>query len=414
MNIVANVVFHLSLPIVMLKKHLPNINAVLLGIILFQILIYHKFLALSIVLWMVLSIVNLIINKPKLHWNNIRFLFVVLYLLYVIGVLYSTNKSNATFDLEVKMSLVIFPVFIGFTAYNVQRLKLLLYVFISGAILSIMILFGNAMLNYMETGSVGFFFYNRLSPWVHPSYFSFYLNVIMLLLIYDFITAKLSLFKRHFHLIIFAFFTLFIALTTAKIALVTTFVLIIVILIHWVRQSKWVPVLIFVFGGLGLFGTVYTQSDFAKERINEFFNAFESKGTKRYLYSTGLRKVIWQNSWELYMEKPILGYGTGDVTDNLMLKYAESNNLNALDKRLNAHNQFLQTGIAIGIFGLLCLVLLMLVPLIYYRQNHLFAGITLLTIFFLLTESAFETQAGVIGILLLYSLFSVNPLNEKV
>ena len=59
------------------------------------------------------------------------------------------------------------------------------------------------------------------------------------------------------------------------------------------------------------------------------------------------------------------------------------------------------------------MVLLMLIPLLYFRRNILFAGFVVMTIFFLLTESAFETQAGVIGILLLYSLLSVNPLAEN-
>ena len=397
----------------MLKKYLPKFNALLLGIILAQILIYHKFLALSIVFWVTTSIVNLILNKPKLRWNNLRFLFVVLYVLYIVGVFYSINKSNAMFDLEVKMSLVIFPLFISFTNYTVAHIRLLLYVFIGGAILSILLLLGNATINYLETGASGFFFYNRLSPVVHPSYFSFYMNVIMMLLIYDYTTGKLNLFKRYVHIIIFTFFTLFIALLTAKIALLTTFVLLCILLGYWVKNSKWTAVLLFAVGSLGLFGTIYTQSDFAKERINDFFNAFELKGTERYLYSTGLRRAIWQNAWDLYSEKPILGYGTGDVTDNLMVKYAQNNNLNALDKRLNTHNQFLQTAIAIGLGGLICMVLLMLIPLLYFRRNILFAGFVVMTIFFLLTESAFETQAGVIGILLLYSLLSVNPLAEN-
>ena len=258
----------------MLKKYLPKFNALLLGIILAQILIYHKFLALSIVLWVTTSIVNLILNKPKLRWNNLRFLFVVLYVLYIVGVFYSINKSNAMFDLEVKMSLVIFPLFISFTNYTVAHIRLLLYVFIGGAILSILLLLGNATINYLETGASGFFFYNRLSPVVHPSYFSFYMNVIMMLLIYDYTTGKLNLFKRYVHIIIFTFFTLFIALLTAKIALLTTFVLLCILLGYWVKNSKWTAVLLFAVGSLGLFGTIYTQSDFAKERINDFFNAF--------------------------------------------------------------------------------------------------------------------------------------------
>lgn len=397
----------------MIKQNIPNINAILLGSILAQILIYHKFLALTIVLWGVLSIVNLLVNKEKVNWKNIRFLFVLLYLLYVLGVFYSSNKPNAYFDLEVKMSLVIFPVFIGFTSYSIQQLKLLFQVFTILALLSIFHLLISAGISYFETKSLGFFFYNRLSPKVHPSYFAFYLNVIMMVLIYDYITGKLALFNRNLILIIFAIFTGFIGLLTAKIALVTTFILGLILLIYWIKNSKWIPVLVLVIGGVGTFGTIYTQSEFAQERIDDFFNAFELKGTERYLYSTGLRKVIWQNAWDLYKEKPLMGHGTGDVTDNLVLKYEASHNLNALEKRLNAHNQFLQTGIAIGIGGLVCLLVLMFLPLIKVKRNLLFAGFTLLCILFLLTESAFETQAGVIGILLLYSLFSVNPISEK-
>jgi O-antigen ligase len=77
----------------------------------------------------------------------------------------------------------------------------------------------------------------------------------------------------------------------------------------------------------------------------------------------------------------------------------------ASEQRLNAHNQYLQTTVALGVIGLLVLILILLLPALQaYRQNNFpyFVFLVLLG-FNLLFESMLETQAGVV----FYAFFNV-------
>ena len=60
-----------------------------------------------------------------------------------------------------------------------------------------------------------------------------------------------------------------------------------------------------------------------------------------------------------------MGVGTGDVKDHLLEKYREKQMFNALGLELNAHNQYLQTTLALGIMGLVILMLTLVLPALY-------------------------------------------------
>lgn len=119
---------------------------------------------------------------------------------------------------------------------------------------------------------------------------------------------------------------------------------------------------------------------------------------------TNERILIWRSSLEIVDENPVFGVGTGDVKDVLLKKYEENHITAAAVKRLNAHNQYLQTCIALGGVGLLILILCLIFPAIYAIRNHdLLYFLFLMLIFLnLLFESMFERQAGIV----FYSFFN--------
>ena len=69
----------------------------------------------------------------KERWRILTFSFALLYVLYLLGMLYSSNYTYGRFDLEVKFSLLIFPVIFATSNLNVfmgfcfikNRLKIL-------------------------------------------------------------------------------------------------------------------------------------------------------------------------------------------------------------------------------------------------------------------------------------------------
>jgi len=109
---------------------------------------------------------------------------------------------------------------------------------------------------------------------------------------------------------------------------------------------------------------------------------------------------------------PWNGVGIGDVQDSIMKEYQVRGMTGAYEKKLNAHSQLFQTAIAIGIPGLILLLLLFVVPTLSAIRNQfgflvLFTSLVLLNI---IPESMFQLQAGVIFFSFFYSLilFSID------
>jgi O-antigen ligase len=113
--------------------------------------------------------------------------------------------------------------------------------------------------------------------------------------------------------------------------------------------------------------------------------------------STELRMVTWSAAGTLLLEHP-LGVGTGDTESELINKYVQANENYAAERKLNAHNQFLQAGAEHGWLGILLLIACMLV-LTYYAlkwQNIVMLNFVLLCGMNFLFESFLEVQAGLV------------------
>ena len=129
--------------------------------------------------------------------------------------------------------------------------------------------------------------------------------------------------------------------------------------------------------------------------------------------SSASRILIWKSSLELIMNKPIIGYGSGDVKDLLIYKYLQNGYFGIAEKKLNAHNQFLQTQLASGIFGLLMLLFIFIQFLknSLKNKNWMFTFITIIFFINYLFESMLETQMGVLLFSFWFTLMGI--VNQK-
>jgi O-antigen ligase len=113
--------------------------------------------------------------------------------------------------------------------------------------------------------------------------------------------------------------------------------------------------------------------------------------------STGVRMLVWSASNDVIAENLILGTGTGDSKDELMKVYKERGMTGAYEHNLNSHNEFYQVFVALGIIGFILLFANLWFPLFSAIKsgNTIYVLFLLIIIFNFLTESMFETQAGV-------------------
>ncbi|MEN8224596.1 MAG: O-antigen ligase family protein [Bacteroidota bacterium] len=332
-------------------------------------------------------------------------LFAGLYVLYLFGLINTRNFEYGLFDMEVKMSLFIFPVVFATIRDEVLSPGIARKVFLSfviGVSAAMVLSYSVALTKFMNTGAVESFYYVNLAVLIHPSYLAMYACFAISILLYYNLNAWIRKpWLKLLSFVLILFFELFIIMLSSK-AGILGLVLTIAIFISYILIIEKRIIKAIVVGGvltasfLILFLLFPTSSDrFAQSR--EALDQTDVRADE-ITGSTGERIMIWWYSFEITNNNFFTGVGTGDVKDHLLDKYEEKGMNHARQLQLNAHNQYLQTMIAVGILGLIILLLNLVLPALYSHElkHYLYLIFLLLISFNFLFESMLETQAGVV------------------
>lgn len=361
-----------------------------------------------VVVWIisVLPLLDFSALKSQFKSNRFLLLFVLFYFWHFIGVLYSNNKEAALFDLEVKLSLCILPLFFIAIPYNkvvfIQSLK----AFIEGCMVAILICILHASYIYFYTQQISSFFYTELSYFHHPSYASLYAMFAIVLLAESFFDDSLALFNEKKSFILIGCLFVFILFLFSKIAVILSGILIFYYLFRWYLSNKkslfkliWIGIALF------LFTAIVIKSEVISNRVKEFANSVVFSNHDD-VGGTSLRSFVWKASVTLISEKPFVGYGNGDAKEVLLAYYDTHDIKIAGEKKLNAHNQFFQTALSLGSFAALFLLIILFsyTRLAVQNNNIIYIFFLGLVFFNFLVESMLETQAGVVFISFVNSL----------
>lgn len=380
-----------------LKIYTPKATLLLLCAIAFFIPLQIKAVPLLIGFFALLNIIDGIINKTfDFSKKPIFWVGVLFFAIHIISVLYSQDKTRAWFDIEVKLSLIIFPVLFLFkNDYVLQRKKNILFSFVIGSLVVTFFMLGNAFLKYGEMGSSSFF-YTELS-FIHPSYVAMYFIFSIGILI-KYILSKQLLYKDlmlHFASILL--FIIMIFLLQSKAGIISLIIISLYILgfLLFRLKSILVKIALCVFVFSMIFFMVQTSS-----RVNAMFNSVGeiSETGKSGDTTTGIRFSIWEITINQLKKDWILGVGAGDIKPILFEEYKKTNLENALQKNLNVHNQFLETFLGQGIIGILLLCSLFYFGIIeaIKRKDWLLTTFLILVALSFGPESMLNQQVGVI------------------
>ncbi|MDT8392851.1 MAG: O-antigen ligase family protein [Bacteroidales bacterium] len=338
------------------------------------------------------------------HRTNLL-LFAGIYILYLIGLSYSDNFGTGLFNLEVKLSLFIFPVMFASIRKEVLSLKIsrrVLTSFVFGVFASMLLCYSVAFFEYAQNGNVETFYYSSLSVLIHPSYLAMYVCFAIAVLLYynlkAYIRGRLNIILS---MILVLLFQLFVVMLSSKAGILGLILVIALFSAYTIFSEK--RLLTGLFSGFVLSVSflilffLFPASSARFEQTREVLEQAEVGGAE-VANSTGERIMIWYYTFEITNENFLFGVGTGDVIDHLLSKYNEKGMRNAFDLQLNAHNQYLQTFLALGIVGLIVLLLTLLLPAIFSveQRHYLYLMFLVLISFNFLFESMLETQAGVV------------------
>lgn len=330
--------------------------------------------------------------------------FALFYVVYLLGMLNSVNIEYGLFDLEVKLSLFLFPLLFATMSdevFNEKRIYNILHAFIIGCVVGTVVCFANSIYNFYYSHSYAEFYYSKISFFHHTSYFSMYLNFAVAILIYFNLNKshKLSEFQNITYAFLVLYFHLFIVLLSSKAGVISLIVVYAASIVYAFTQRKKIILSLYLFLLLGSFFVFLAAFPNSIKRILVSKNAVQQSSintdTKE---GTAERLLIWQSSFEIIKKHFVFGVGTGDVKDYLMQKYEEKDIKCAIEKKLNAHNQYIQTFITLGLVGFAILIFSLLLPAFSALRNNqiLYFLFIVIVAFNILVESMFETQAGVV------------------
>ncbi len=334
----------------------------------------------------------------KNKWSWVFFSF---FIIHVFGYFFSTNKTEALTNIEIKMGFFVFPILIFASKYSEFQLKKIMISFVSGCLIaSFICLLRATYLKVFEHFDA--FFYSEFTYFMHPSYFAMYLLFAMLIVLMYYKSWLSHLTSLNIKIgFISIIFLISIFLCSSKMGLVTTIIILpIVFIIQFYKAGyrKAIIVLLAIF--LVAIAGLYKFIPGPFERIKVAFSVSSSINTidKSASESTAVRILIWKESLSIIKHNFLFGVTAGDVHDELCKAYVASEMTGALKKELNAHNQFLQTFMGTGIIGFILLLTLTLGLMIYafIEKNYLLILFGAIMVLNFMVESMLQAQAGFI------------------
>lgn len=341
--------------------------------------------------------------------RNIQSLIAIsaFYLLHVIGLLYTHNLEEAFSNLEIKVTLLIFPLIFYSMQYGALQNKFLLKNFIAGCLLCCALcLFRSAYLSITEEKN--YFFYQYLSWFQHPSYLAMYLTFCCIAMF------EWLLYDKRISIALSVFFTVFVVLLSSKAGILIHFLSLSVYFVSsYFSERNYKKLFLFVVSGGLLLGLSIVFFPPLKERFDNVAGAFKTdKVDKGATESTAVRMLIWNESISIIKEHPLLGVSPGDANDTLYGKYQKNGLTGAYAKRLNAHSQYFQTGVSLGWVGLLSFLFVLAIPFLNRSKKLVVFFLVICAVNFL-TESMLQTMAGCIFFGYFYAMLAFEAEPDK-
>ncbi len=325
----------------------------------------------------------------------------LLLVLHVVGMLWTRNTDFGWFDIGIKLPLLVLPLLAFFRAVEGRGRDAVLFSFCAGNMAAVLLCLFSSVVRVTTPEGQGAaeFLSSRFSVVLHPSYFAWYLVTALACYFLGGLKQRLP---RSEGLALVGMLSLGLLLTGSRMGWITLPILLVWALVHnW--RDRWIRgLLVTVLSVSVLAGALLTAfSAGVRYRVMELFAATDNTKADA-TGSAAVRTVVWGAAWDVAMYNLPFGTGTGDVKDELLLRYKEIGATHAEARKLNAHDQFLQTFAALGVPGAAALVFLFLFPLFAALRGRVpeasFRLCVLLLLFLnLLVESMLEVQAGALA-----------------
>ena len=379
---------------IVLKKYKENVFPALLVLMIFGTLLFTRLAPLFIAL---LTLVWFFKFKTFQNFSlKLKWIWPFLFYFFVFGIafFFSENTIEGLKILERHISFIVLPFLIYCKKWSKSELdffcKFYVQIVFVISVVSLICLLYFYLTNVDFVHSMDDTYLQWKLPHLlgfHPTYFGFNIVVANIILL----TSSNNNNLKNSSLYGALFLSFYLVYMSPRTAILCQFIV-------WI----W-----FVYNRFSSTETLkYIKTTFAVILLSiMIFLAFKSEYfvTKLMNSISDKRFMLWEPAYDLIKENYFLlgeGLGNGEIQ---ITQYINTNNLTQFQVS-DLHNQFLMNYLDLGFFGLLAILLLVLRPLIYFKDKalYLFSLTFFISIF---TESFLYVIKGIVLFIILSSIF---------
>ncbi|MEZ4977873.1 MAG: hypothetical protein R2772_01115 [Chitinophagales bacterium] len=277
--------------------------------------------------------------------------------------------------------------------------RVLLTAFIAGCMGFGVYILLQSFIEYPKAGWDGFY-YTRLLSHVkaNPVTHSLYYNLAILFLANNYKYLKKEAWKLTYFLALF-FFIFIVILCSSKVGYFILLFTVPIAFYSLLNNTKGFLVFIFSYISLVAF-LAFSNEVFSKDFI---LSALDS------------RLIVWEQSIGIIKENFFWGTGVGSSVQALADAFEKINYERGILQHYNAQNQFLESFMETGILGFLLLISFFIYSyLVAWKQrNKLYFVYTCIILCYMMTESLFQTQMGMVSFAFFNALFLASFYQKK-
>ncbi len=372
---------------------------------------------------------------PREQWHRLKqatwvIPFVLFFTMNIIGLLYSHDYKTGAFELEKKLSFLIIPVIAASgrilmksTIHLLQKsfVYSCLVIVLMSLVMSAMTVLSHpdflpqnfdlktSQLFHQLNPDVSpwweYFSYIQVGEWIdiHPAYFSMYLVFCITILVQEMLKEMKA---NYWSFAIIAHLLIFIVLLSSRMAILSLPIVMIYLLYHHSGKQYGRYIVVSTLFVISL-GVLVWVNPVSRYRIIQepLLTSIHIDRDKTEWNSVSLRLLEWKGCLHVLRGSWLLGCGTGDAQAELQ-KYYVNYSPSSAGLTYNAHNQYLQTTIELGIIGF-ALLMFCFIPSMAsaLQQNPVQTVFIMLFCMMCLTESMLARQKGIVYFVLFQSMF---------
>lgn len=389
-----------------LLMNLKNLNIeriyqILLIVLALSLSLPERILPLVMILLAPLSLYLRFKHKLNYFKNKDSWFYVLIFLLYVLGLLWCDQTKEGLKIIEKNLSFIVMPLVI--IPQLLPHKKKILSAFIISFIIIALYTLVATLINILFFESELRWYFQEIDKFgFHPTYMGLYCLLAIVMITRE----KLFENNKKLNWILLSFLILFLFFLASRIAILAlVFLLILRLITSWKKEYFIGLISIFVIG-VGLF---FASDDFnykTKQLLD--FKGLTYYDNNNY-GSVSVRVAKIKASLKVWSQNPWLGSGTGCLKEDLVTAY-RSKSIECWPcsrQQYNPHNQYLSFLAGHGVVGLVLFSALLL--FLVYRgirsKNNILLECLLLFMIVFLTESVLHRQRGLTAFLFFMILF---------